>query len=402
MTRRLFAIFLSIALVGMSQGLLVPLLALLLEQRGAGALFNGLSTTVFYLGFVLASPFIEASVRRYGTKRTLIGSAWLSLVATLAFPMWDNPYAWLFFRLVLGTALSGLFVATEIWLNRLLTPHNRGRMFALYGLFIAFGLAIGPLGINLADLSLALPFVVSALSYLIPIWLTWRADDQGSYREPSVSETAATAHVPETGWQRWWRIFAFAPFAILAAFVYGYLDGAMVGTFPIYGSRIGMDDTAISLALTIFVGGSIVFQFPLGYLSDTWGRRKTLITAAGVGAIGFLLLPLLVTTAWLLLIDLFLIGAALGSFYSLGLAYMGDRLSSDDITSANALYIMNYGIGSLLGPAITGSLIAGVGRNSFAWSILVMLLVYALFGLFHKAKRESEFLFKNKDKAQRM
>lgn len=377
---RLLAILISISLVGMSQGLIVPLLALVLEQRGYSAFFNGLGTTVFYLGFVVASPFIEASVRRWGTKRTIIYSSWLSLATTLAFPLWDDPYVWLVFRLLLGFALSGLFVATEIWLNRLLTPQNRGRMFALYGLFIAFGLLIGPLGINLLHVSLAAPFLISALSYLLPIWLTWRASDEGSYVEPTEEEAQ------EKGWQRWWRIFAFSPFALLAAFVYGYLDGALVGTFPIYGSRIGLDGVTISLALTTFVAGSIVFQFPLGWLSDVWGRRRTLIAASAAGALGFVLLPAVSGTAWMLFADLFLIGAALGSFYSLGLAYMGDVLSAGDITSANALYIMNYGIGSLLGPAITGSLISGVGQDAFAWSILGMLVVYAGFGLFRREK----------------
>jgi MFS family permease len=379
---RLFSILISISLVGMSQGLIVPLLALLLERQGVSALFNGVSTTMLYLGVIVASPFIERVVRRYGAKQTILASAGICIAMTVAFPIWQNVYAWVVFRLALGIGLAGLFVATEIWLNRILTAENRGRVFALYGLAIALGMMVGPQGINLVDISLAAPFLVSALSYLIPIVLTWFASDEGSQLDPVQPDGGS-------GMRRWWRIFWVAPFAMLASFVYGYLDGALVGDFPIYGSRLGMSDAEISWALSVFIFGSIVFQFPLGWLSDSWGRRPTLILASSIGLAGFVILPLVAETNWMLLVALFLIGGALGSFYSLGLACLGDLIASEDLATGNVLYTMLYGVGSLLGPSVTGLLIYGVNKHAFAWSIAGMLLLYVGFGLWQgRAERQ--------------
>ncbi|MGB8954682.1 MAG: MFS transporter [Tumebacillaceae bacterium] len=371
---RLVAIIISIGICGMCQGLIIPLLALLLERRGVSALFNGVSTTALFFGVIIASPFIEHLVRRHGAKRIILASTGVSVLMTLSFALWDNIYAWLFFRLVLGIALAGLFVATEIWLNRILTDRNRGRMFAFYGLSIAIGMLIGPQGMQLLELSEKLPFLFSALLFLIPFAITWRVSDAGSELDP-------VAKGEEGGLKRWLRIFLIAPFAMCASLVYGYLDSALNGDFPIYGARIGLSDASISWSLTIFVLGSIMFQFPLGYLSDRWGRRPALILATVIGMLGFVVLPLVSHSFWWMMAALFISGGALGSFYSLGLASLGDVISRQDIATANVLYTMVYGIGSLIGPSVTGWLIYGLGKNLFAWSIAGMLFCYATFGI---------------------
>jgi len=372
---RFAAILVSIAVVGGLQAFIVPLLALLLERQGHGALFNGISTTALFLGVIVASPFIERAVRTFGAKQTILSCLLACLGLMLLFPLWPDVYVWIGLRLLLGIALAGVYVATEIWLNRMLTAANRGRFFAFYGLAIAVGMMVGPQGIHLLHLSEQAPFWIGAAFFLIPFVLTWRVTDEQSALDP----------VPPgqgSGIRRWGRLLAFAPFAMGASFVYGYLDGALIGDFPIYGSRIGLSDAAISGALTLFMLGSITMQFPLGWLSDKQGRRRTLAIAAAVGLVAFLLLPLVDHDQPLLMAVLFLAGGALGSFYSLGLAYLGDQMDGRaDMPTANVLYTMLYGVGSLLGPGITGAGIAWAGPAAFSWSVGTVLALYVLAGL---------------------
>ncbi len=384
---RLVAIFISIGLVGMTQGLIVPLLSFILETRQVSAVFNGVSTTALFFGIIVASPFIELLVRRLGAKRTIIYSIGIAIAMTLMFPIWDNLYAWILFRVVFGVALSGIFVATEIWLNTLLNSKNRGRMFACYGLSIAIGQMIGPLGINLLSISIWMPFVVSAIFYCIPLLITMRIPEDENWLGEAEEEQT-------NGVKRWWRIFWLAPFAMCASLVFGYLDGALVGQFPIYGSRLDLDRATISMTLSIFFFGSIIFQFPLGWLSDVWGRFKTLFTTSLLGFLCFLLVPLTDHNALLLMGMFFLIGGLLGSFHSLGMAYLGDLLRAKDLPTGNALYTMLYGIGSIMGPSFTGVAIQFFGKEWFAWSIAAMLVCYAVFGLLcsqNVKKRPSAF-----------
>lgn len=380
---RLFAILLSSGICGMCQGFIVPLMSLLMERQGVSALWNGVSTTAMFLGVIIASPFVERVVRKFGAKRTVFYSTLFCIVMTLSFTMWDNYYFWTTIRLLLGIGLSGLFVGTEIWLNRILTSANRGRVLSFYGLFLAFGMLIGPQGINLLEISQTAPFLICAVCYLIPLFITSRVYDGDAQLEP----------IPEgesNGVRRWWRIFTFAPFAMCAAFVYGYLDAALNGSFPIYGVRIGMSVPTISFSISVFIAGSILFQFPLGAFSDRWGRRRTLVLSSLVGMGCFMLLPLFSHVIWMMLAVLFVAGGALGSYYSLGLAFLGDLLNAGDLPTGNVLYTMLYGVGSLLGPSITGWCIKTLGKEAFAWSIAAMLLCYGGAGLFKLRERGQE------------
>jgi MFS family permease len=387
---RLFAILFSAGICGMCQGFIVPLMSLLMEQRGISSLWNGLSTTAMFLGVIIASPFVEHVVRLFGAKRTVFYSTICCIVMTLLFTLWDNYYMWTAIRLLLGIGLSGLFVGTEIWLNRILTSTNRGRVLSFYGLFMAVGMLIGPQGINLLDISPSAPFLICAACYLIPLFITSRVYDGDAQLDP----------IPEgetNGIQRWVRIFSLAPFAMCASFVYGYLDAALNGSFPIFGARLGMGVSAISLSISVFVAGSIACQFPLGTLSDRWGRRNTLILASLVGMVCFLVLPLVSYSFWMMLAVLFVAGGALGSYYSLGLAFLGDLLEGGDLPTGNVLYTMLYGVGSLLGPSITGWFIKALGKDAFAWSVAGMLLCYGGFGLL-KLRAQREVVFVNKSR----
>src|SRR5690606_38226162 len=60
------------ALTGMTQGLLIPLLTTLLEQRGVSSSINGLNAASLYVGMLLMAPFVGTVVRRLGYKRAIL------------------------------------------------------------------------------------------------------------------------------------------------------------------------------------------------------------------------------------------------------------------------------------------------------------------------------------------
>src|SRR5690606_41678262 len=60
------------ALTGMTQGLLIPLLTTLLEQRGVSSSINGLNAAVMYLGMLLTAPLVGPVVRRVGYNRAIL------------------------------------------------------------------------------------------------------------------------------------------------------------------------------------------------------------------------------------------------------------------------------------------------------------------------------------------
>src|SRR5262249_23253841 len=104
---------------------------------------------------------------------------------------------------------------------------------------------------------------------------------------------------------------------------------------------------------SITMVGVIVFQVPVAWLADRYGRLQVLLACYGLVVLGLVALPLAGTSP-LLLLWLFVVGACSAAFYPLGLALLGGRLPDSQLARANAWYLSLECIGSLMGPALMG------------------------------------------------
>lgn len=69
----LFWVLVSIVgISGFSQGMLLPLIAVIFENDGVSSTLNGLHATGLYLGVLLASPLMEAPLRKFGYKPLIL------------------------------------------------------------------------------------------------------------------------------------------------------------------------------------------------------------------------------------------------------------------------------------------------------------------------------------------
>src|SRR5690606_24737010 len=73
---------------------------------------------------------------------------------------------------------------------------------------------------------------------------------------------------------------------------------------------------------------------------------------------------------------LFLWGGVVAGLYTVGLSHLGARLSGRDLASANAAFVLCYGIGMLAGPQVIGIGMDVAGPDGFAWSIAVFFALY--------------------------
>ncbi|WP_339061112.1 hypothetical protein [Tepidibacillus marianensis] len=89
--KRFYILVATISVSGFSQGLLLPLLSVMLEQRGIPASFNGLSSAALYIGMLIASPFMEKPVQRFGFKTIIVTGMGL-VVGSMIF----SPYGRIF------------------------------------------------------------------------------------------------------------------------------------------------------------------------------------------------------------------------------------------------------------------------------------------------------------------
>lgn len=352
---------------GFSQGMLLPLIAIILENGGVSSSVNGFHATSLYIGILLASPFMEKPMQRLGFKPIILIGGVLVFVSLFLFPWWKTLWSWFVLRLVIGVGDHMLHFGTQTWITTTASPESRGKSIAFYGLSFALGFSIGPLMTRLLEVNEALPFIISALFSLLVWSLMFLVRNEWPNQKVDAIQTVSSVG-------RFVQTFKVAWVAMLPGFGYGFLESTLNGVFPIYGLRIGHDVEMLSLIIPCFAIGSIILQFPLGALSDRFGRRKILLFSIVTGSSCFLGAAFLETNVVSLFIFFVLAGMFVGSLFSLGISYMVDLLPTSLLPAGNIMIGICFSIGSISGPFLGGIYIQVVPNVSFFYLIVSVLL----------------------------
>ncbi|MBT2662012.1 MFS transporter [Bacillus sp. ISL-45] len=357
-----------VAISGFSQGMLLPLIAIIFEQDGVSSSMNGFHATGLYLGILIASPLMEAPLRRFGYKPIILIGGFTVAISLALFPLWKSFWFWFLLRLAIGIGDHMLHFATQTWITSFSPKDRIGRNISLYGLFFGLGFAAGPLMTGFVKINTTLPFIISS-AISLAAWLTvWLLNNERPEHDTDNSSFFGTM-------KRFGKVFKYAWVAFLPPFGYGFLEASLNGNFPVYAMRSGIGVDAVALLLPAFAIGGILSQLPLGILSDKLGRRNVLIVVTLAGFISFTTAGLLENSTIGLLICFFLAGTVVGSTFSLGISYMADLLPKQLLPAGNLMCGIFFSFGSISGPFIGGLAIQWLKGISFFYVISTMLLL---------------------------
>ncbi len=377
-----FNVLIAVVFVsGFAQGMLLPLLAILLEQAGVSSSINGLSASAFYIGILVISPFIEKPLHKYGYKRLIVTGIALTGVSLLIFPVWQAIWFWFILRLIIGIGDHIFHFATQVWLTSMSVKGNRGRNISIYGVSFGLGFGVGPVMTKLIDIHPALPFVVATILCVIALFLLIRIDN-------AYPENITTADLQGT-WQRYGKVFRMSWPGLLGTFGYGFIETTVHSNFPVYAVRQGLGIDAVSILLPAFAVGALIFQVPLGLLSDRLGRKPILVTSLLIGGVSFILMTL--NSSLIYLTVMFLIaGLFLGSLFSMGITFMADLLPKELLPAGNILAGICFSLGSIFGPLIGGAAIQVLEEGSIFFTIGGMMLVLFITVSFFNPRKRHE------------
>ncbi|MBU9722899.1 MULTISPECIES: MFS transporter [Bacillaceae] len=358
-----------VLIAGFSQGMLLPVLAVMLETAGVSSSANGLNAAALYIGIILISPFIEKPVRKYGYKPVIIIGLILVMISLILFPIWQTFWFWFILRIIVGIADNLIHFSTQIWISTTAPRAKRGRQLALYGLAFGLGFGIGPMMTQLLSINEYLPFIIaSACSVIAWIFMLFLKNEWPE----SDFETASQMNT----FSRYIQVIKLAWFALLPGFMYGYLEASLHGNYPVYAMRMGIDIQFVTvLLLPSFVFGSLITQLPLGMLSDKIGRSRVLRGIIFFGLILFFLMSFVEHIPWLLWTLFTLAGMLLGSSFSLGIAYLADLVPANLLPTGTVMTGILFALGSMVGPTVGGWLIGVVGQGALYYSMSGMLTV---------------------------
>lgn len=360
-----------VAISGYSQGMLLPVIAIIFEKAGLSSTLNGIHATGLYIGVLFVSPFMEGVLRRLGYKPIILAGGLAVVISIALFPIWKSFWFWFILRLIIGIGDHMLHFGTQTWITSFSPAHKRGRNLSLYGLFFGLGFAVGPMMTRLVNISETLPFIVSSIISLVAWSTVW-------YLKNEFPEQSSGRDSFFSTFKRFGQVCKYAWVAFLPPFGYGFMETSLNGNFPVYALRTGIDVSSVSIILPSFAIGSIVFQLPLGMLSDKFGRKNVLSTVMLLGFVCFSVAGLLRDSVTGLTISFFIAGMLVGSTFSLGISYMADLLPRALLPAGNIMCGIFYSIGSITGPFIGGLAIQFLSNGSFFFVISFMLLLIFL------------------------
>jgi len=366
--RAIFSVIACAGLVGIAFGYSLPLLAIIMERQGISATLIGLSAASESAAILLFGPFVPRIFGILGLRGAMFVATLISSLALGALAFSDPLYAWFPIRFVLGGAIFLVLIASDIWVTQGASPARRGRMVAVYGTTITGGMAVGSLLVPVVGTTGQFPIYVGAailVAAILPLLIAY----------------GPAPTMEQTGRLRALALILAMPVLFVAVLAFGVIHSGAISLLPILGLHLGLTVQISSLLVTAFVIGSIVLQFPIGWLADYIERMHMLLACAFAGGIAAIILPFSIGTDWLMWVSLFVIGGTVVSLYTIPLTILGDRYRGGELAAAVSLIAMTLAVGSTFGPLIGGGAIEAwdpYGLNLVIIGAYCMVLVLAL------------------------
>ncbi|MCM2292196.1 MFS transporter [Allorhizobium sp. BGMRC 0089] len=362
----LIAAISSISAVGIAIGLGLPLLSTILEKRGIPSTLIGLNSAMAGVAAMLAAPITTKLAHSFGVAQTMIWATVFAALSALGFYYAEAFWMWFPLRVAFHGTTTTLFILSEFWINAAAPPSRRGLVLGIYATVLSVGFAAGPLLFSLVGSEGILPFIIGAVAILvaaIPVYI-------------ARNESPAMNEKPEMHFLRY--IF-LVPTATVAVFVFGAVEVGGLSLLPIYAMRTGFSEDNAALLLTVMGVGNMVFQIPLGLISDRMKDRRILLALlAFIGLCGSAALPVLSHSWYAMAIVLLFWGGCVSGLYTVGLSHLGSRLTGSDLAAANAAFVFCYAMGTVAGPQVVGASIDMAGTAGFAWSIAGFFSLYVV------------------------
>ena len=167
------------------------------------------------------------------------------------------------------------------------------------------------------------------------------------------------------------------PTVVAACVVAGGIDLAMLSLLPAIIMRLPTADVDIaSTIVTAMAIGTIAFQYPIAKLVDYFKPEKISAFVVTFGVAFAALLPFFLHSFYLANGMAFLGAGLIYGLYTLGLTMLSNRVSSRDLVTANAGFVIIFEMSNLFGPTVAGILVDVSFKFGFSSFVFLLGLVY--------------------------
>ena len=329
------------------------------------------------MGLVIGARTCHHIINRVGHIRAFSALAATVSTVVLVAGFFISPYVWGAMRAILGFCFAGLFMVVESWLNARVGTARRGQLFSLYMMVSYTALGLGQLLLNLYDPYSRDFFMIAALLYsasLIPLALT-----------SAVTPTPVASSTLDFS-----ALYRVSPLGVLACVASGLVTSSLYGMGAVFAQGSGFKVSEVSYFMGAAITSGLLFQYPLGRISDRYDRRYVIVGVALATAFVSLGMAALAGYSKLTLIALAcLYGGFSFTLYPLGVAHANDFLEPRDTVKASGGLLLSWGLGASAGPLAAAALMGRLGPRGLFVFVAGVTVLLALFALWRMTRRPS-------------
>ena len=369
-----WALLLGMLFLQLGNGLQGTLLGVRGELENFSTFQMSIVMSAYFVGFLGASRLVPELIRRVGHVRVFAALASFISAVLILYPLLVNPWIWAAGRVIIGFCFCGVYITAESWLNNAATNQNRGQLLSSYMVVQMAGIVAAQLLLLVGDPGGFELFVL--ISVLVSISFA-----------PILLSITPTPAFEATKPMSIKELFSTSPLGCVGMFFLGGVFSAQFGMAPVFGTNAGLTLSEISIFVAAFYIGAMVFQFPIGWLSDRMDRRILIVATSAVGFIAAISAVMVEDIFIVFVVSAFFIGGMSNPLYSLLIAYTNDFLELEDMASASGGLLFLNGLGAISGPIITGYLMTKMGSQGFFIILATLLGLLTVYGFFRMTQR---------------
>jgi len=361
-------VLLGVALAQVALGVMTPLIPILLLRQGVETQNIGYVASSYFLGFLAGALLCARIVSRVGHIRAFAVFAATAADAALLMALVPSAWGWALLRFIIGFNLSGLFLVAESWLNDKADASTRGRTFGAYLLVSWLGAAAGPLSLTVVQAS-SVMFIAVGMAFatsLLPMALT-------QISNPVLDRQRRFSLA---------RLFRASPLGVVCCLTSGLVNSAFYALIPVYLRRLGHDTDSVASFTSATMVAALLVQYPIGMLSDRFGRRPVTLAAlllafgfaGSMGLFGADSLPLLTGLGCCF-------AGVMAPIYGLGAGQTNDHIEPGDYVGAAGGLLFVWALGASAGPSAAAAAMNAVGPSGLFAYLAGVLALVSLFTL---------------------
>ncbi len=340
------------------------------EQPALVGLIAALSSLT---GLTLSLPVGTLS-DKIGRKRMLIGAFLLISVVLFAFFINTRLYTLIGLQIVFGALMAPVWIVGEAFIKDISPTKKRGEFRSFFGTFANAGMLMGSLigGFLAAGFGIRSPYFFAAILLFVPLILVFGMKDRRSNTNKNQAVRDFLPVLKGFLQQRELKLLALCTVSLYFWYAVKWVFG------PLFLLSQDFSPSIIGIWLAVSVLPFLLFQIPIGKLSDQIGQSKIIYLGFLISTL--FLIPLgFMSSISSLLATIFIVSIGTAFAEPLIEAKVTDIVPKERYGAYSGIFEFTKTFGLIMGPVVASIFVYSFGISySFIPAVIIFILTLLL------------------------